>query len=186
MMMSSAVGFWVIVQVLVDLLLIIFFIVLMRQCRAGKVRQESSGIAAFPQVLESFLKEAEKVAGQFEIQLKEKQRLVRRLNEQLDSRIISLNLLLNRAEVCLASHEKESGGENKQYKHVYDLQQEIIDCGEKGLSQQEIANRVGISEGEVRLVLELKRKFTEMEGSSTAIRDNPERICPLSKIGVKN
>ena len=166
MMLSTAVGFWVIVQVVVDLLLIILFIVFMRQFRAAKARQESSGIAAFPQVLEPLLKEAEKVAGQFETQLKEKQHLVRRLNEQLDSRIISLNLLLTQAEVCLASHEKESWGENRQYKHVYDLQQEIIDFGEKGLSPQEIANRVGISKGEVRLVLELKRKFQEMEESS--------------------
>ena len=155
-----------IVQVLVDLLLIIFFIVFLRQFRAGKARQESSDIAAFPQVLESLLKEAEKVAGQFETQLKKKQRLARRFNEQLDSRIISLNLLLNQAEVCLTSHKKESWGENRQYKHVYDLQQEIIDCGEKGLSLQEIANRVGISKGEVRLVLELKRKFKAMEESS--------------------
>ena len=166
MMLSTAVGFWVIVQVVVDLLLIILFIVFMRQFRAGKARQESSGTAAFPQVLEPLLKEAEKVAGQFETQLKEKQCLVRRLNEQLDSRIISLNLLLNQAEVCLASHEKESWGGNRQYKHVYDLQQEIIDFGEKGLSPQEIANRMGISKGEVRLVLELKRKFQEMEESS--------------------
>lgn len=167
MMLSMSVGFWVIVQVLVDLLLIIFFIVFIKQFRAGKARQESSGIAAFPRVLEPLLKEAEKVSGQFETQLKEKQRLVRRLNEQLDSRIISLNLLLNQAEVCLVSHEKEAWGENRQYKHVYDLQQEIIDFGEKGLSIQEIANRVGISKGEVRLVLELKRKFQEMEESST-------------------
>ena len=166
MMLSTAVGFWVILQVLVDLLLIIFFIVFFRQFRASKARQASDGIAAFPQVLEPLLKEAEKVAGQFEIQLKEKQRLVRRLNEQLDSRIISLNLLLNKAEACLASHEKESWGGKRQYRHVYDLQQEIIDFGNKGLSLQEIANRVGISKGEVRLVLELKRKFQEIEESS--------------------
>ena len=120
-------------------------------------------MAAFPQVLEPLLKEAEKVARQFEGQLKEKQCLISRLNKQLDSRIISLNLLLNQVEVCLASHEKESWRENRQYKHVYDLQQEIIDCGEKGFSPQEIADHVGISKGEVRLVLELKRKFQEME-----------------------
>ena len=166
-MLSAAVEFWVIVQILVDLLLIILFIILMRQLKDSRATRASSGVEPVSQVLKPLLKKAEKVAGQFEAQLKEKQRLIRRVNEDLDSRIISLNLLLNQAEVCLASHEKESWGENRQYKHVYDLQQEIIDLGEKGLSIQEIANRVGISKGEVRLVLELKRKFQEIEKSST-------------------
>lgn len=166
MMLSATVEFWVIVQVLVDLLLIILFITFMRQFRARKVKRASYGVEPLHQVLAPLLKEAERVAGQFESQLKEKQRLVRRLNEHLDSRIISLNLLLNRAEVCLASHEKESWGENRHHRHAYDLQQEIIGLREKGLAPQEIADRMGISKGEVTLVLELKRKFQEMEKSN--------------------
>jgi hypothetical protein len=165
-MMLSTIEFWVIVQVVVDLLLIIFFIVFLRQLKASRAKQASSAVKALPQVLAPSLKEAEKVAGQFEAQLKEKQRLVRRLNENLDNRIISLNLLLNRAEVCLASHEKESRGKKRRHRHVYDLQEEIIGLGEKGLAPQEIANRMGISKGEVTLVLELKRKFQEMEQSN--------------------
>ena len=165
-MLSVAIEFWVVTQLLVDLLLIIFFVVLMKQLKAGKSKRASSDAEPWPRGLEPLLKEAEKVAGQFETQLKEKQRLVRRLNEHLDNRIISLNLLLSRAEVCLASHGNESWGKNGQHKHVYDLQQEIIGLGENGLAPQEIANRVGISEGEVTLVLELKRKFQEMEKSN--------------------
>jgi DNA-binding transcriptional regulator GbsR (MarR family) len=165
-MLSAAVEFWVIVQVLVDLILVILFIIFMKQFRAISAKRTSSDIEPLRQALERLLKEADKVAGQFETQLKEKQRLVRRLNEHLDSRIISLNLLLNRAEVCLASHEKESCGENRPSRHVYDLQQEIIDLMEKGLTAQEIADRMGISKGEVTLVLELKRKFQEMGKSN--------------------
>ncbi|GAG36455.1 unnamed protein product, partial [marine sediment metagenome] len=48
----------------------------------------------------------------------------------------------------------------------YDLQQEIIALGVKGIAPQEIADRMGISKGEVTLVLELKRKFQEMEKSN--------------------
>ena len=165
-MFSAAIQFWVVVQVVVDLLLIILFIIFMRQLKASMAKQASCDVKPLPQVLEPLLKEAEKVAGQFETQLMEKQRLVRRLNEHLDNRIISLNLLLNRAEVCLASHEKESWGKNGRHRHVYDLQEEIIGLGEKGLAPQEIANRMGISKGEVTLVLELKRKFQEMEKSN--------------------
>lgn len=165
-MFSASVEFWVIVQVIIDLLLIILFIIFMRQLKIGSAKRASFGIERLHQVLEPLLKEAEKVAEQFETQLKEKQQLVRKLNERLDSRIISLNLLLSRAEVCLASHDKESWGENRQQRHVYDLQQEIIGLGEKGLAPEEIANRIGISKGEVTLVLELKRKFREMEKNS--------------------
>ncbi len=165
-MLSAAIEFWVIVQVVVDLLLIILFIVFMRQLRASRAKRASSGVEPLPQVLEPLLKEAKKVAGQFETQLKEKQRLVRRLNEHLDNRIISLNLLLSRAEVCLASHDKESMEKDRSQRHVYDLQQEIIALGVKGIAPQEIADRMGISKGEVTLVLELKRKFQEMEKSN--------------------
>ncbi|MCK4388855.1 MAG: hypothetical protein KAV83_01290 [Desulfobacterales bacterium] len=155
-MFSASLQFWVILQLVVDLFLIILFIIFVRQFKAGGASLASSRVEPLPQGLEPLLKEAEKVAGQFETQLKEKQRLVKRLNEHLDSRIISLNLLLNRAEVC----------EKKPHKHVYDLQEQIIALGVKGLGPQEIANRMGISKGEVTLVLELKRKFQEMEKDS--------------------
>jgi transcriptional regulator len=165
-MFSAAIEFWVIVQVVVDLLLIILFIGFARQLKASRAKRVWSGTDPLPQVLEPLLKEAEKVAGQFEAQLKQKQHLIRRLNEHLDNRIISLNLLLSRAEVCLASHDNESKETDRPQRHVYDLQQEIIALGAKGLDSQEIANRMGISKGEVTLVLELKRKFQEMEKSN--------------------
>lgn len=163
MMLSAAIEFWVIMQVAVDLLLIILFIIFIKQFKSARAGPASSGVEPLPQALEPLLKEAEKVAGQFDAQLREKQRLVKRLNEHLDSRIISLNLLVNRAEVCLASHEKGSWQEKKGHRHVYDLQEEIIALGEKGFAPQEIADRIGISKGEVTLVLELKSKFREME-----------------------
>lgn len=165
-MFSSTTEFWVIVQVVVDLFLIILFVVFVKQLRASRVKRAWSGADSLPQVLEPLLQEAEKVAGQFETQLKQKQDLIRRLNEHLDNRIISLNLLLTRAEACLASDDKESKETNRAQTHVYDLQQEIMALGAKGLAPQEIASRMGISIGEVTLVLELKRKFQEMEESS--------------------
>jgi len=165
-MMLSTIQFWVIVQVVVDLLLIIFFVIFMRQLKASGTKKVLSGLKPLPQELGPLLKDAERLAGKFEVQLKEKQRLVRKLNEHLDKRVISLNLLLNRAEICLASDEKESCGKDRRNRHVYDLQEEIIGLGEKGIAPDEIANRMGISKGEVTLVLELKRKFQEMEKSN--------------------
>jgi DNA-binding NarL/FixJ family response regulator len=122
-------------------------------------------VEAITTTLEPLLKDAHKVGRQFEAQLKEKQEIARRLNEHLDSHIISLNLLLNRAELCLVSGENTPTPERKTTlrKDVYDLQQEIITLSEKGLSAEKIANRLGIAEGEVTLVLDLKKKFRDIE-----------------------
>ncbi|MBF0211725.1 MAG: hypothetical protein HQK68_12670 [Desulfamplus sp.] len=56
-------------------------------------------------LLDPMVKDSEVVASSFEHQIKEKQRLIKNLNDTLDSRIISINLLLSRAEVILNSKD---------------------------------------------------------------------------------
>ena len=68
-MFSAAIEFWVIVQVVVDLLLIILFIIFIRQVKTNRAKRATSGVKPLTQVLEPLLKEAEKVAGQFEAQV---------------------------------------------------------------------------------------------------------------------
>lgn len=161
-MFAGAIELWVIIQVVVDLLLIIVLVAFVKQARGAGQGRVSSVSDAVARMLEPLLKDAGEAAKQFEAQLMEKKRLVRELNEQLDTRIISLNLLLRRAEFHLAAEGKGAGKGNRPGRHVYDIQQEIISLGEKGLGEQDIAERLGISEGEVTLVLELKRKFDSL------------------------
>lgn len=163
MMSSTPIEFWVIMQVAIDLCLIILLIIFMRQVKAVSSRSKSSGVEQVANTVEPVLREAQKVARQFEGQLKEKQHIVRGLNERLDSRIISLNLLMNRAEARLASSENVSGEKPTSHRDVYHLQQEIIALAENGFGPEQIADRLGISKGEVTLVLDLKKKFLEME-----------------------
>ena len=61
-MFSAAIEFWVIVQVVVDLLLIILFIIFMRQIKTTRAKRATSGVKPLSQVLEPLLKEAEEVA----------------------------------------------------------------------------------------------------------------------------
>jgi len=146
-------------QLAIDLCLIILFVVFIRQVRTvGK----SSKVEQMTGNVEQVLKEAKGIAGRFETQLEKKREIVNKLNEHLDSRIVSLNLLLNRAEECLASAKG-----NKFHTDVDLLQQEIIALAEGGSTCDEISNRLGISKGEVALVLDLQKKSLETEKVST-------------------
>lgn len=162
-MLSAPIEFWVITQVAIDLCLIILFVIFLRQVKGARAGPKSGQIERVTHILEPALRDAQALAGQFEAQLKEKQRIVSSLNERLDSRIISLNLLLNRAETCLTSCARVPGENATPGREVSDLQQEIITLAEKGLEAKEIASRLEISKGEVTLVLDLKKRFLEME-----------------------
>jgi len=165
-MSIPSIEFWFIMQVAVDLCLIVLFVMVLRQMRGAST---ASGPAPVPApvedvtaAIESVLTEAKDVASQFEVQLKEKQSIIRRLNERLDSRIIGLNLLLNRAEMYLNGKQTVPGQAGK-YIDICGLQQEIITLAGKGLHPNVVADRLGISKTEVELVVELKKKFEEME-----------------------
>jgi len=57
-------------------------------------------------LLDPLVKGSESAAATFDHQIKEKQRLIKSLNDALDARIISINLLLSRAEVVLNTKDK--------------------------------------------------------------------------------
>ncbi len=161
MISSTPIEIWVTVQIAIDLCLIILFIIFVRQVRSSPAK--SIGVEELTNTVEPVLKEAKQVAMQFDTQLREKQHIVKKLNERLDSRIISLNLLLNRAEMGVTSGENTSSNSATNHMDVYDLQQDIIELAKKDLDPQHIANRLSISKSEVGLVLDLKKKFQEME-----------------------
>ncbi|MBF0468115.1 MAG: hypothetical protein HQK61_04405 [Desulfamplus sp.] len=57
-------------------------------------------------LLDPLVKGSESAANAFDHQIKEKQRLIKGLNDALDARIISINLLLSRSEVILNANDK--------------------------------------------------------------------------------
>ena len=146
-------------QIGIDLIIVIVFIFLMKRFRHI---DKGPSFDKPTKVFESFLIDAEKMAGQFKVQLEEKHRLIQNLNEQLDKRIISLNILLNRADVLLSS--RSEGGEalhtNTAATEVQ--QTEIIKLAREGRSAEKIAQILSIPQGEVKLVLDLKKKFLRM------------------------
>lgn len=155
----APIQYWSIVQLGIDLLLVVLILVLLRNIRnwlrADAVRQTSDQVL---EMIEPLLKEADATAKAFENQLKEKNRLINSLNEKLDSRIISLNLLLNRAQAGRLYPDNAGSGQ----RHVYDQQEAIIDLYNKGLDAAAIADKLSMPRGEVDLVVDLKTKFSNL------------------------
>ncbi|MCP3874228.1 MAG: hypothetical protein GY699_13865 [Desulfobacteraceae bacterium] len=126
-------------------------------------------------LLEPLVKESRKAAISFDEQIKEKKRLLKELNDALDSRIISINLLLSRADALQKKLEEKQNQVNvssalpsdlnlKSFSNsVIDEQNQIVEMYNKNFDIDDIAQRLSIPKGEVQLVIDLKKKFIAME-----------------------
>lgn len=126
-------------------------------------------------MLDPLVREAQDAALSFDKQIREKRQLSRDLNNALDTRIISVNLLLTRAanlqkklETQQARLENTPPPQNT-FSHppreinVLDQQNQIIGLYSKGLDIDTIAEQLLLPKGEVQLVIDLKKKFVAME-----------------------
>ncbi|MBW2139390.1 MAG: hypothetical protein JRH06_17830, partial [Deltaproteobacteria bacterium] len=85
--MSSTMNFLILILLVVDIIIVAFFISFLRKLRYfNKGRSFNDIIRMF----NAFLVDTDNVAGQLKEQLDEKHRLIRSLNEQLDKRIMNL------------------------------------------------------------------------------------------------
>ncbi len=157
-MALHSVQFWVVFQIVLDMFLVVLVLLFIRSYRSG-LRREAARDAARQVIglIEPLLKEAKSTATTFENQLKEKARLVRSINERLDSRIISLNLLLNRAA---AQAPENTNNEGSAPNHIFDQQEAILKMYGENHDPEEISKRLSIPRGEVDLVIDLKKKFS--------------------------
>ncbi len=131
-------------------------------------------------LLEPLVRESKEAALDFDELIHEKKKISKKLNDALDSRIISINLLLSRASVLQKSLEEEL----RQFRHsqpdyppqtvssqlvparepdVLDQQNQIIDLYYQQMDINTIAEQLSIPKGEVQLVIDLKEKFVAME-----------------------
>ncbi len=158
--------FLILAQIGIDIIIVVVFVFLIRRLRhVNKTNPLHKGVKMF----ESLLTDADRVAGQFKEQLEEKHRLVNRLSEQLDKRIISVNVLLNRADVLLSSLPKEGNDAGDKPISTSTRQAEILELANQGRNSQEIAGILSIPKEEVKLVLDLKKKLSQIgheEGAS--------------------
>lgn len=149
--------FLILTQIGIDIAIIIVFILLIRRFRNP---DKTKALDKVVKVFESLLAEADKTAQQFKEQLEEKHHLIKSLNEQLDKRIISVNVLLNRANVLL-SHRRTTHVQRSPVGH--DSQQaEILEFAKQGYKAEDIAKILSIPKEEVRLVLDVKERISQI------------------------
>ncbi|MFH2060638.1 MAG: hypothetical protein ABIJ59_17270 [Pseudomonadota bacterium] len=134
------------------------------------------------EMLEPLVREARKTAIRFDEQIKEKKQLLKELNNALDTRIININLLLSRAQTQqkklveqlndvarvspVLSPAFNPANSNYSADMVPDQQHQIIQMHDQQFDTDTIAQKLSIPKGEVQMVIDLKKKFLEMEKSN--------------------
>lgn len=125
-------------------------------------------------LLEPLVKESNEAAVAFEDLIREKKKITKDLNEALDSRIISINLLLSRA----ANMQRQMEADQHRLRQsmtampaprpavrepdIIDQQNQILDLYARHMDVDTIAEQLSIPKGEVQLVVDLKEKFMAM------------------------
>ena len=184
--------FWTAVLFIINLFVILLLILFVRRVKHLKsdagaassavqaLEEEKRAMSASREVLEllePLVEESRMTAVRFEDQIKEKRKIIKNLNELLDTRIISINLLLNRAGKALSQLEEQQerirqttslAGKTVPSNgpagfNILDQQNRIIDLYYQKASVDEIAKKLSIPKREVQLVVDLKEKFVAME-----------------------
>ncbi len=151
--------FLIFAQIAIDIAIVFFIIILIRKLRplnSGKSLREGT------KIFESLLTDADKISSQLRIELGEKHKLIKDLNEKLDNRIMSLNVLLNRADALLSPDDKGQVGINNNPVFLKGQEKEILRLAKDGLDLEQIAQVLAIPRGEVELVLVLKKKLSQI------------------------
>lgn len=150
--------FLIFAQIGIDIAVIVIFILLIRKLRS---LNRDSFLNEGLKMYESLLSDAGVMSGQFNEQLTEKKHLIKKLNEKLDEKIMGLKMLLNRADGLLSNHNQHDVF--KDDKALFNSkEEEIVKLAEEGRDLENIADTLSISQGEVMLVLDLKKKISQI------------------------
>jgi uncharacterized protein YoxC len=152
-------------QIAIDIAIVILFIFMIRRFRHNS---RAKVFDKAVKILESLLTDADKLTQQFNDQLEEKHRLIKKLNAQLDSRINGLTMLLQRADTILSS-PLQGVADSQGTLHSLNTQaQEIMGLANSGCRLEEIAERLSIPKEEVKLILDLREKLSRI-GSTKGV-----------------
>jgi hypothetical protein len=151
----AGVNLWILCQIVMDGVLVALVLLLMRHMKSAISREAAREASQHLMgMIEPLIREAQAVASSFEDQLKEKKDLAHQLNEDLDRRIISLNMLLNRARSYL-----DDGPGKHLAGQVYKQQDAILKLYNQHHDSEAIAKKLSIPKAEVDLVIDLKTAF---------------------------
>jgi hypothetical protein len=111
---------------------------------------------------ESFLTDADNTSVKFKGMLQEKKDIIKKLDEQLEKRIKSLNTLLNRTDALLFKH-RQSNQDGYVQNSLKNHSKKIVELANEGFDLNYIAESLVIPKEEVMLVLDLKKKISQLD-----------------------
>ena len=148
----------------VDVAIIVVFI-----CFIKRLKYFSKSMTLEKEIglFESLIADSEKAADHFRAQLEAKHLLIKSLEQKLDSKIAGLNLLLNRADGLLSSYGKEDVLFTSTSAITDTHRSAILSLAQEGCKPEEIADKLSLSKGEVKLLLDLKEKFSKLQSEES-------------------
>ncbi|OGR11748.1 MAG: hypothetical protein A2097_05855 [Desulfobacula sp. GWF2_41_7] len=189
-----SVEFWMMVLFFINFFLVLFVFAIIRKMNQLRIRPVPQSVDSEGEkendpvrdtasdiidMLEPLVRDSRDAAIQFEEQIKDKKRLLKGLNDALDSRIININLLLSRADAMQKKIEERQAESGRIFAalpreealdiptgNVANHQDQILNMYNRKYDIDTIAQRLSIPKGEVQLVVDLKKKFLEMEKNS--------------------
>ena len=154
----------ILLQLSIDFAIFVVFIFLTRRLRL--LDKGSSSLNSKLKMYESFLTDADNTSVKFKGMLQEKKDIIKNLNEQLENRIKSLNTLLNRTDEMLFKH-KQSNEEGHVQASLKNHTKKIVELAKEGFDLDYIAESLVIPKEEVMLVLDLKKKISQLDSKES-------------------
>ena len=146
----------VLVLVLMDVLIVIVFVVFLWKSRTLNIEED---LQKKIKVFESLLGDVDHMSIHLEKNMAEKYLFLKQLNEKIDQRVARLQKLLEKADKTIVAMENNERPITSGKKALTELNQEdqILQMVNDGVEMEEIAGRLSIPRGTVKLVMELKR-----------------------------
>lgn len=150
----------ILLQLAIDFAIFVMFIFLIRRLRL--LDKGSSSLNSKLKMYESFLMDADNTSLKFKEMLQDKKDIIKNLNEQLEKRVKSLNTLLSRTDSLLFKHRQSNQDENVQ-NSLKNHTEKIVEMAKEGFDLDYIAESLVIPKEEVMLVLDLKKKISQLD-----------------------
>ena len=147
-------------QLSIDFAIFVVFIFLIRRLRF--LDKGSLSLNSNLKMCESFLTDADNTSVKFKGMLQEKKDIIKKLDEQLEKRIKSLNTLLNRTDARLFKH-RQSNQDGYVQNSLKNHSKKIVELANEGFDLNYIAESLVIPKEEVMLVLDLKKKISQLD-----------------------
>ncbi len=147
-------------QLSIDFAIFVVFIFLIRRLRL--LDKGSSSLNSKLKMYESFLTDADNTSVEFKGMLQEKKDIIKKLNEQLENRIKTLNTLLNKTDAFLFKH-RQGNQDGQVQDSLKNHTKKIVELAKEGFGLDYIAESLSIPKEEVVLVLDLKKKISRLD-----------------------